>query len=250
MNLLDLLPWRARAGDVGDWCPEDEYLDDVPTGILFPTLLAAPSTSLVVEGRVQWDKVLAGVPGVVYVDGWRERGRAVMNPVANLWHWTAGKPTAKRPAPSLGICIDGRPDVPGPLVHGHIALDGTIRVIASGRANHAGPGHRELIASTFRPGLPPKGGAATLGLADTGGSGGALIGWEIENDGKAPLDWRQVVAVARIGRATADRLGFNEAQAVRYHHRVWTRRKVDLSDAQMLRILNLYRSDHPSVRRP
>jgi hypothetical protein len=72
--------------------------------------------------------------------GWKTRGRpGAFGPVRGvLCHHTAGPLTGN--APSLPTIVDGRPDLPGPLSHLHLARDGTFTVIAAGRCNHAGPG--------------------------------------------------------------------------------------------------------------
>jgi len=70
--------------------------------------------------------------------GWKERGSATFNPKGVICHHTAGP--ARGDAPSLGICVNGRPDLPGPLCQIVLARSGKAIVIASGRANHAGPG--------------------------------------------------------------------------------------------------------------
>ena len=75
---------------------------------------------------------------VVEVDGWRTRGSDTFNPRGSVDHHTAGPRTGN--APSLNICINGRPDLPGPLCHVLIGRDNTCYVIAAGRANHAGTG--------------------------------------------------------------------------------------------------------------
>jgi hypothetical protein len=75
---------------------------------------------------------------VVEVEGWRTRGSDTFNPRGSVDHHTAGPRTGN--APSLNICINGRPDLPGPLCHVLIGRDNTCYVIAAGRANHAGPG--------------------------------------------------------------------------------------------------------------
>ncbi len=38
----------------------------------------------------------------------------------------------------MQLCIEGRPDLDGPLCHGLIGFDGTVHLISAGRANHAG----------------------------------------------------------------------------------------------------------------
>ena len=70
--------------------------------------------------------------------GWRERGSATFNPKGVICHHTAGP--ARGDAPSLRICVEGRSDLPGPLCQIVLARSGRAIVIASGRANHAGPG--------------------------------------------------------------------------------------------------------------
>jgi hypothetical protein len=77
---------------------------------------------------------------VVEIDGWRTRGRtyATFSPYGSVNHHTAGPRTGL--APSLGICINGRPDLPGPLCHVHQQRNDVVNVVAAGVANHAGGG--------------------------------------------------------------------------------------------------------------
>lgn len=75
---------------------------------------------------------------VVETNGWQTRGSETFNPRGSVDHHTAGP--RKGNAPSLNICINGRPDLPGPLCHVLIGRDNTCYVIAAGRANHAGAG--------------------------------------------------------------------------------------------------------------
>lgn len=242
MGIIDRL-FGARPGVPGDQAVDDDFLDkqawrEESGGPALFALAARPG--MVAGGRVAWREVFKGVPNVVYMTGWEKRGAPVLAPVGVLWHWTAGKPTAKRTAPSLQICINGRPDVPGPLVQLLVGSDGVIYVIASGRANHAGLGHQPLL-KRIREGLPPAGSAKALGLANTGGSGGALIGVEVENDGKAPFTAAQLVAIGNITKAVRLRLGFNDAQAGAWHHRAWTNRKIDYDDAKAAQVYALAR---------
>lgn len=94
--------------------------------------------------------------------GWKDRGRREASvPRGVLCHHTAG--ALKGNAPSLGICINGRPDLEGPLCHLVLGRDGTYYVVAAGRANHAGLGNWR-------------------GVKDGNGS---LIGIEADNTGLA-----------------------------------------------------------------
>lgn len=92
-------------------------------------------------GRILWlPDVLrdAGLPIVVH-RGWETRGRSTFQPEWLVEHHTASN-AASGNTPALGIVINGRHDVPGPLANYLTARDGTIHVVASGRANHAGTG--------------------------------------------------------------------------------------------------------------
>jgi hypothetical protein len=101
---------------------------------------------------------------VLEVEGWKTRGRpGTFEPRGVVFHHTAaGRNTGV--APTLGTVLKGRPDVTGPLCQVLIGRDSTVRVVAAGRANHAGKG------GPFRN--IPK---------DSGNS--FLIGVEVENDG-------------------------------------------------------------------
>lgn len=254
MTLLDLWRNRGAGTDCGDLALNDLLYDDEgwlveeqPRALVGITPEARPDGNIV-AGRIRWDKVLAGfiAPGKLdWQTGWQGRGAPVMDahPAAILWHWTAGKPTPQRPCPSLVICRDGRPAgrgvtaVPGPLVHAIIGTDGVLHVLASGRANHAGTGHREVLQD-MRAGREPRGTARAQGWADTGGSGGSLIGVEVENDGRAPFTDAQLDTIARFGRACY-RLGLGRIQASHWGHELWTRRKVDCG-TQQARIIAAY----------
>jgi hypothetical protein len=84
---------------------------------------------------------------VTELAGWKDRGRpGAFGPVKGvLCHHTAGPTTGN--APSLSTIVNGRPDLPGPLSHLHLARDGTFTVIAAGRCNHAGPGSWRGVTS-------------------------------------------------------------------------------------------------------
>ncbi len=72
--------------------------------------------------------------------GWQNRGRGDVGPIKGvICHHTAGP--LKGNMPSLGIIINGRPDLPGPLSQLALGRDGTFFVVAAGRCNHAGVGN-------------------------------------------------------------------------------------------------------------
>lgn len=80
---------------------------------------------------------------VVEVQGWENRGRPASTGHftpngANTAHHTGTTTSASRTIPTLQMLITGRPDLPGPLCQWAVGYDGTVYVIAAGRANHAG----------------------------------------------------------------------------------------------------------------
>lgn len=81
---------------------------------------------------------------VVEVPGWKTRGRPAstggFDPVGVLCHHTATS-TSSSVAAVLRLLVDGRGGVdplPGPLCQLGLGRDGTVYMIAAGRANHAG----------------------------------------------------------------------------------------------------------------
>lgn len=140
---------------------------------------------------------------VVEVNGWRTRGSDTFNPKGSVDHHTAGP--RKGNAPSLGICVNGRADLPGPLCNVLVGRDNTCYVVAAGRANHAG----------------------------TGGWGGlqgnaSVYGVERENvgDGSEPWTLAQYDTAARVHAALVSAAGAR-ADLVCEHKEWAPRRKVD-----------------------
>jgi N-acetylmuramoyl-L-alanine amidase-like protein/putative peptidoglycan binding protein len=83
---------------------------------------------------------------VVEQPGWRTRGRGDVGIIRGVMcHHTAGPSDGIMP--SLDIVINGRPDLPGPLAQLCLGRDGTFFVVAAGRANHAGEGQWQGIAT-------------------------------------------------------------------------------------------------------
>jgi hypothetical protein len=114
---------------------------------------------------------------VAEVPGWRTRGRGEMSRIRGIMcHHTAGASANHGVMPSLHSLVNGRPAGPGcsalagPLSQLGLARDGTWYVIAAGRANHAGGGRWQEIA--------------------TGNS--SFIGVEAENTGKSSDPWPPV----------------------------------------------------------
>lgn len=147
---------------------------------------------------------------VIEVGGWQTRGHATLNPRGAVTHHTAGPAaTSTRRAPSLGIIINGRSDLAGPLANTYIDYDGNVYVIASGKANHAGLADRRAI---------PWG----VGNSD-------VWGLEIEHPGTFPLPANIAEIAARVQAATVR--GTVGADRVVYHKEWAPSRKIDLATA-------------------
>jgi N-acetylmuramoyl-L-alanine amidase len=96
------------------------------------------------------------------VDGWETRGNELSSVIGVVGHHTVSNPPANNP--SLNVCINGRPDLKGPLCQLLLARDGSYDVIAAGEANHAGSGSW--------PGWPSSANDNTIGIeAENNGTG-------------------------------------------------------------------------------
>lgn len=121
------------------------------------------------------DRLIAHGVTVVEVNGWKTRGSTSFSPDGSVNHHTAcAPPRAGRPVPatpSLGTCINGRPDVPGPLCNVLLGRDRKAYLIAAGRANHAGKGGvRGLVGNSKVYGLEIEHAGTTAEGIDPGSS--------------------------------------------------------------------------------
>ena len=148
---------------------------------------------------------------VVETPGWKERSAnsgPLPSPVGVLEHHTAYVASYENPAPSVQLCIDGRPDLKGPLCHGLIGYDGVIHLIAAGRANHAG----EARAS----GPNPAGDGNTLYVG---------FEWDYQGVDQQPSP-EQYAAALRATAAVLRHLGRPD-EAARGHKETSTTGKID-----------------------
>ena len=163
-------------------------------------------------GRLDWLPQVLRAAGLTVVehDGWGTRGSADFTPTWQIFHHTASSRRGGA-APSLGTVIHGRPDVPGPLCNVLVGRDGTMHIIAAGRANHAGRGHYP-----------------------DGTTGNRLsVGWECENDGIGePWPEHQLDAIARGMAAVGARLGLPAGHVIG-HKEFAPGRKVDPTGIDM-----------------
>ena len=76
---------------------------------------------------------------VVEESGWQNRGHGDMGTVQGiLCHHTCGPKDGD--IKDIGVLINGRPDLAGPLCHLGLARSGTFHIVAAGKAWHAGRG--------------------------------------------------------------------------------------------------------------
>lgn len=93
--------------------------------------------------RLLWlaeDCLAAGLK-VVQLDGWQRRGVEFPSiPNTVIAHHTATPASARGDLPTQKILIEGRSDLAGPLCQVALGRNGTVYIVASGKANHAGKG--------------------------------------------------------------------------------------------------------------
>lgn len=149
---------------------------------------------------------------VVEVDGWQTRGRPAdkggFNPKGVLCHHTATGPKTSNAA-VVNLLVKGRSDLPGPLAQFGLARNGTVYLIASGRANHAGK-------------------AKASGNMPSGDGNELYVGIEAFNDGVGePWSALQMSAYATLAAVLSKEITHNTAQSVRGHKETSTTGKVD-----------------------
>lgn len=90
------------------------------------------------------DVLAAAGLDVVLVDGWETRGRpGGITPKGHLWHHTVTPPGRRDEVVDRFLCVGrltGENKLPGPLANISTNRDGSVSIIAAGRANHAGTG--------------------------------------------------------------------------------------------------------------
>lgn len=158
--------------------------------------------------------------------GWENRGRPGFTPEGIMVHHTAGPKTGD--APCLSICIEGRPDLSGPLCHILVARSGKVHLIGANIANHAGKGAQQVL-DLVRKDEPVVGTAKENGYADAIGGNQFFYGIEVENAGVAgdPYPAAQLESLARVCAVICNAHSWSAHRVI--HHRQWTSRKIDMS---------------------
>lgn len=134
---------------------------------------------------------------VVTISGWSTRGRPAsvgqFNPKGVVAHHTGDRATGAGVA--SGILSKGRSGLPGPLCQLGLDKDGTVYVIAAGRANHAGTVRR-------------------TGFMSAGDGNSQAIGIEAFNSGSEGWTAKQLGAYHRLVAALCDHYGWSRGNVV------------------------------------
>ena len=149
---------------------------------------------------------------VKVVPGWKTRGRPAstggFNPVGVLCHHTATT-VAWTVAAVLRLLTGGRSGLPGPLCQFGLDRDGTVWLVAAGRANHAGK-------------------ARSVGSVAAGDGNTLYVGIEAFNSGTGePWPAAQYNAYVLLAAVIQVEFTKNSARAVAGHKETSTTGKVD-----------------------
>jgi hypothetical protein len=137
---------------------------------------------------------------VVELDGWHDRGHGELQSIWGVICHHTGSDNV-----SAESIADGRPDLPGPLSHIHLAQNGTLSVVAQGIAYHAGRGQHD--------GLP------------TDEANAHTIGIQAVSDGKQPYPAVQYDAFVRCCAAIIRKIGEPASHVI--GHKEWSDHKWD-----------------------
>lgn len=139
-------------------------------------------------------------------------------PVGIMWHYTATPPRGRN-LPTLNVVRYGRSDLPGPLCHYLLGRDGTVAVITTGKANHAGAGSQRVLDSVRANQPPPSPGGTQVG------GNRWFVGVEMEADGSSGYTDAQRSAGLRLAVALSRAMDVGHNAHV--GHQEWTTRKGD-----------------------
>lgn len=116
---------------------------------------------------------------------------------------------------------NGLTNLPGPLCHGGIAIDGTVHLIGWGRANHFGLGSsrtlQHVISEDYKGNLTP-------GAADTDGNS-RFYGFEIHYSGSHSMSDKQRQTMVRVCAAICTHHGWHAESTI--GHGEWQQGKWD-----------------------
>ena len=143
---------------------------------------------------------------VVEEEGWTTRGRDFSaNPLGVILHHDASP--AGRVPEHPSVVVNGRSDLAGPLSQWYLNRNGVWHVVASGKANHAGPGYFNGIHS----------------------GSSRLLGIEAANDGTGEA-WPEEQVISYVKGVAAILKKLSAPSLMAFGHKEWApRRKIDPS---------------------
>lgn len=161
-------------------------------------------------------------PNTHEVAGWRTRNNRTAwiagGPIGALAHHTA----SSRDEGAVGVMTNGWSGFPGPVYNVLVLSTGAVHLIAAGPANHAGRGSG-TVRDRIRAGGPP--GATGV---DTMNGNQSFFGISARHVGTNPnYPPAQIDALVAVGAAFCTARGLRPETS--FHHREWTRRKIDMS---------------------
>lgn len=168
--------------------------------------MATPMTSQ------QFTKLLDdwGIPWRAVKSGWsthNREGHGGWGPVNGvLLHHTGSDDQKSMP----GILWDGTGDLPGPLCHGGIDVNGVVLLTGWGRCNHAGLGDinvlHHVINEDYHEVLKPK--------ANTVDGNSRFYGFEIMYSGEHAMSEKQLLTASRVSAAICAYHGWGEKSVI------------------------------------
>ncbi|MCZ0980854.1 peptidoglycan-binding protein [Streptomyces diastatochromogenes] len=169
--------------------------------------------------------------GVTVVEhpGWRthnRNGHGAWGPVTGvIIHHTVSAGTAN----TVEMCFNGYEGLPGPLCHGVIAKDGSVHLVANGRANHAGGGDPSVLQAVITEtyGERPPGPREHQGSSGAVDGNSRFYGFECVNlgDGTDPWPPAQLDAIERVSAALCRAHGWGARSVI--GHKEWSDWKDD-----------------------
>ncbi|MGW2016041.1 peptidoglycan-binding protein [Streptomyces sp. NPDC001927] len=166
---------------------------------------------------------------VVEHDSWRTHHRnqaGAWGPVVGVMiHHTVSSGTAS----SVELCYNGYAGLPGPLCHGVIAKDGTVHLVANGRANHAGGGDPSVLQAVITETYGARPPAPRMHQGSPGAVDGnsRFYGFECINLGNGADPWpaAQLDAIERTSAALCRAHGWGAKSVI--GHLEWSDWKSD-----------------------
>lgn len=164
---------------------------------------------------------------VVEVGDWRHHNRDSKGPWGPVNGVMVHHTVTSGTKPSVDICRNGYPSLPGPLCHGVIAKDGVVHLVGWGRANHAGGGDDAVLQRVVEERYGDRPPAPRKGNADGVDGNRHFYGFECINLGDGKDEWpdAQLDAIERVGAAICREHGWTAKSVI--GHLEWSADKID-----------------------